>query len=928
MPTRRISFSDFNTRLHLSGGREQTGESALRIASGVAPEGTTSVLSRWGSTQLYAIDAIQLFYWNGHRYQYDGNILYRDGMTFISGYNGGLLTFLSMPPQPGLQDYLFILGGGVTPLKVGPAGDITNWGIVAPPNQMTGSNIANDQIVIDSFVAHAANYSTTACAVADEATIVAVGAGSLRVNPSGSSTTPTPWAITQNYGSAQNFAEYSNGDFSLETDIFQIWIYIDNFGGQNLAQSGTWVEVDFDVHDQSFKKDWYSFSWGLLNPGAPVPHVPHSTNVQLVAQVGQWQQLTIAKSQFQRNGTNLQFDWSMVQAIRIQGGVLVAATSHFYLDNLTLSGGSAMGAGPAAGNGGSEYDYQVVYRNLTTGSASNPNPDPMKVFGVSDNQVALRNIPVSSDNQVTARDLYRSTALNNSPGGANLFYLDTIYDNFTTTYTDDTADTSVPITETPWVKSIAVPPAATHVSGNPYYIDAGTGYYFLLTTNGTTGATPPNWNVPTSTWSAVSIFLTNETVAPLAANGSFWQVTGLGSSGQSQPNWAGSPAAGSTILDGTVTWTNIGPQLTTDNTAVWTFQGINSTEILGNTQVALDNAPPQITYGWAEDIGTGGGAQVLWTADSAQGAAGYIYSSPPGRPESVGTAYLVSGTNDPMQGIVTWDGVPWAFSTARIFQASGNYPAIVFSEVDGALGTTVPATIVPLQLVGIVYWAADGIRVVNWAGSRLLGFQQLAPIFRGQPEENIAQPWSNVNPPEWAEQFRNEIVFSDSTYFSIAITYDGNAEGRLGWRQPGPIFRAAFYEAQSGEIQASFGGFVYLYEHPGAVTDGGLPIPFIIQSPGDMPDVGQEFTTQRLYLTLNPGVTSSLLPQLITPTLIIDGRSIALPPITANKRTTFELTPKLFGRFFDGIRLDATLTGRIEIFRLEVDVWVGGGENG
>jgi hypothetical protein len=921
MPTKRISFTDFNRRLVLSGGREQVGDSALRIANGVAPESTTSVMSRWGSQQLYAINAIQLYYWNGHRYQYDGTKLYQDGMSMLTGFDGTYLNFLPMPPQPGLRDYLFISGGGLAPFKIAPSppGGITNWGIVAPPNGMTGANLPNEQYVVDSFVGDVAGgvWATTACALADESTIVAVGGGSLRVNPSGSSTTPTPWAITQNLSHAYNYGSYASNYPSLGTDIIQIWVYINNFGGQNLAQSGTWIEVDFDVHDQSFKKDWYSFSWGLLNPGAPVPHVAHSTNVQLVAQVGQWQQLTVAKSQFQRNGTNLQFDWSMIQAIRIQGGVLVATGSYFYLDNLTLSGGSAMGAGPAAGNGGSEYDYQVVYRNLVTGNISNPNPDPMKVFGVSINKVLLQNIPVSSDNQVTARDLYRSTALNNSPGGAALFYLDTIYDNSTTTYTDDIADTSVPLTKTPWVASIAVPPTATHTSLNPYLIDAGNGYYFLLTTTGTTSATPPQWKVPTSSWSAVSTFLLNETVAPLAASGSFWQVTAAGVSGQSQPNWTGG-----SLTDGTVIWTNIGPQITIDNTARWTFQGINSTQVLDNTQVALDNAPPQSTYGWAEDIGASGGAQVLWTADSAQGAAGYVYSSPPGRPESIGAAYLVSGTDDPMQAIVTWDGVPWAFSTARIFQASGNYPAITFAQVDGALGTTVPRAIVPLQLVGIVYWAPDGIRVVNWAGSRLIGFQQLAPIFRGQGEENIATPWSNINPPLWAGHFRNEILFSDSVSLSLAISYDGNSEGTLAWRQPGPIFTAAYYEHQTGEIAASFGGSVYLYEHPGALIDGSTAISFTLQSPGNMPDVGQEFTTQRIYLTLNPAVNISA-PQTLTPTLIIDGSTFALPTITGAGRTTFELTPKRFGRFFDGIRIDGTLTGRVEIFRLEADVWVG-----
>src|SRR5690348_17334482 len=106
MPTKRISFTDFNRRLVLSGGREQmAAPNGLRRASGVAQELTTSVMSRWGSQALYTINAIQLFYWNGHRYQYDGATLYKDGVGIMAGFDGTRLTFLSMPPQQGLQDY-------------------------------------------------------------------------------------------------------------------------------------------------------------------------------------------------------------------------------------------------------------------------------------------------------------------------------------------------------------------------------------------------------------------------------------------------------------------------------------------------------------------------------------------------------------------------------------------------------------------------------------------------------------------------------------------------------------------------------------------------------------------------------------------------------------------------------------------------------
>src|SRR6185437_4923863 len=103
-----------------------------------------------------------------------------------------------------------------------PTGTISNWGIVAPVNQLVATNVAQDQIVIDSFVNHHANYTTGNCTLADESTIVAVGAGSLNVNPGSTGA----YDFYQNYASALNLAQYGNGDLSLNTDVFQMWIYI------------------------------------------------------------------------------------------------------------------------------------------------------------------------------------------------------------------------------------------------------------------------------------------------------------------------------------------------------------------------------------------------------------------------------------------------------------------------------------------------------------------------------------------------------------------------------------------------------------------------------------------------------------------------------------------------------------------------------
>lgn len=111
----------------------------------------------------------------------------------------------------------------------------------------------------------------------------------------------------------------------------------------------------------------------------------------------------------------------------------------------------------------------------------------------------------------------------------------------------------------------------------------------------------------------------------------------------------------------------------------------------------------------------------------------------------------------------------------------------------------------------------------------------------------------------------------------------------------------------------------------------GPPVPpparcvdFEIESPGDMPDSGQQFTCQRLLLTLNTAV-EGLVPQLLTPVLIIDGVEHTLPPVQANGRQTLDIPIYGFhGRFFDGVRLTGCLDGdRVEVFRIEATIALG-----
>lgn len=98
-----------------------------------------------------------------------------------------------------------------------------------------------------------------------------------------------------------------------------------------------------------------------------------------------------------------------------------------------------------SGGGGlsGDYLYAVSFVNDVNGHESSISPISASVTAAG-NSIGLSSIPVSSDPQVTKRNIYRTTT-----GGAILFLLTTINDNVATTYTDNTADVDLETNEAP-----------------------------------------------------------------------------------------------------------------------------------------------------------------------------------------------------------------------------------------------------------------------------------------------------------------------------------------------------------------------------------------------------------------------------------------------------------------------------------------------
>lgn len=120
--------------------------------------------------------------------------------------------------------------------------------------------------------------------------------------------------------------------------------------------------------------------------------------------------------------------------IYFSGGVPVVANVGIIAPTTTAT----VVVNPASGNLNGKYKYLITYlRSGDYATESNPSTETLEAEP-DDEKVDLTSIPVSPDPQVTSRKIYRTTA-----DGGDFYFIHTIADNTTTTYTDNILDTSI-----------------------------------------------------------------------------------------------------------------------------------------------------------------------------------------------------------------------------------------------------------------------------------------------------------------------------------------------------------------------------------------------------------------------------------------------------------------------------------------------------
>lgn len=111
----------------------------------------------------------------------------------------------------------------------------------------------------------------------------------------------------------------------------------------------------------------------------------------------------------------------------------------------------------------------------------------------------------------------------------------------------------------------------------------------------------------TPAWAATTAYALNDEVRTVAANGHKYRATVAGTSGASEPTWP--TTSGGTVVDGGVTWTEIGPMSEVGEIK------------LATTQAGLAGATPGAALSLGTAINSGAGSAVeLWVqVDDANG---------------------------------------------------------------------------------------------------------------------------------------------------------------------------------------------------------------------------------------------------------------------------------------------------------------------
>ena len=337
---------------------------------------------------------------------------------------------------------------------------------------------------------------------------------------------------------------------------------------------------------------------------------------------------------------------------------------------------------------------------------------------------------------------------------------------------------------------------------------------------------------------------------------------------------------------------------------------------LSATQLQDDNTPPGNLSAWSAthvpyQDGVGPFLGRMWWCRHAT-FPGNIYYSPIGRPESVQGFLTVANTDEATVKLVIWNGL-WIFTTKGIRQIVSTTAQPL--EVRGAVGIADSANLLGFLFVqptpaGIIYIAEDGLRIFDGSTSRLLSRQALGLYFRDQALAEDDLTGSALGESTFA---RDEYIVSN---LSTALAYNIQEQT---WRNIGLPARGLGYDTATDTVYLTTfgaGGKILQFEVDQTTDDDGDSIPFEVEFSHMRVDIIGRGLVQFIYLDIDTAERD------VTPTLILDGTTVALTAISTNGRTKVEIPVLRIGRVL-GLRLTgADAVGQIVIYGVSMEVYV------
>jgi hypothetical protein len=462
----RHRWTNFSRGLWLVGPPETNPPQSLRRAKGAAPLRSLALRSRSGTLSFFALPAHSMTRYNdeyviGHGTSLSKSVSRAIGsevaITGSAVFDSTALTFVQMPPTTvglgtvGVADYLFVAGGGdlkkVDPLFNSAANPVTEWGI-DPPDISNAS-----ATLVTQTSAHADNLDAIGDGTVwvegdgsddfelqNDTTRFIEGTGSMRFLGVAKDTT----VDARRTGISEDWSNIGGGVGSspLE-DYVQFAIRI------NRPKRLKAVSIMFDVdsppvllfNGKSFsrelkvrvvrkrrrrkligtgdiirRKDERKFIKGKKDLPRDRSTQEFLTEDTIGVVRRKWTRVTIPKSTFDIGGNaDPDSDWANVRGIRIEVETNKQGRVNVNFDDLKLVGGVGMQG---------DYQYNVTYKNSTTGTRSNPDlSNTITIKDIERQAVTLEDIPFSSDPQVDKVEIWRTL------GNGEIFFKEQEQDN-------------------------------------------------------------------------------------------------------------------------------------------------------------------------------------------------------------------------------------------------------------------------------------------------------------------------------------------------------------------------------------------------------------------------------------------------------------------------------------------------------------------